>query len=174
MTNREGLWRQVRYDEFQGYFLFVPALILQLADTNSLGLVSASIILPHYSLLSISRLSFHIWIQQKQILMNSWVYQEGIFQSSMTKSCLEKRDGAVTAASQLVFTDCFHSICRAALEGLGWKLKVDTAVCPMLAITLQTAIMTLKHKIYFITCLLQNLAQTFCNLNAQTYDQNSS
>lgn len=86
----------------------------------------------------------------------------------------KRKHGAATAASQLVFTDCFHSICRAALESLGQKLRVDTAACPMLARTLQTAIMSLKHKIYFITCLLWNLAQMLCNLNAQTYDQNGS
>lgn len=87
--------------------------------------------------------------------MNSWVYQEGFFLVQHDKIMSGKgKHGTVTAASQLVFTDCFHSICRAALEGLGWKLKVDTAVCPVLAITLQTTIMTLKHKIYFITCLL--------------------
>lgn len=133
----------------------MPALILYLADTNLLGQVSACITLPHSSLLSFSRLAFCIWIQQKPNIDELLGISGGIFSVQHDKIMSGKgKQGTVTAASQLVFTDCFHSICRAALEGLGWKLKVDTDVCPMLAITLQTAIMTLKRKIYFITFLL--------------------
>lgn len=75
--------------------------------------------------------------------------------SSKPESFLKKED---IVHWQLPISLCLltasFSICRAALWCLEWKLKVDTDACPMLTITLQTAITALKHKIYFITCLL--------------------